>query len=58
MYEVFEQEDDTEKAEMDEEQYAFEEQLGRDIEEATQLFRRRREEVLDEFRRDDEEQDD
>jgi len=50
--EVFEQQDDAEKAEMDEEQCEFEEELGKDIKEASEILRRRREAAVEEFRRD------
>jgi hypothetical protein len=49
--EVFVQQDDAEREEVDAEQYAFEEELGREIEEASEESRRRQMEVLADFRR-------
>jgi len=49
--EVFVPEDDEEGAAMDERQYAFEDELDREIDEANDIFRCRRQEVIDELRR-------
>jgi len=48
-YEVFEQQDDAEKAEMDKEQCEFEEELGKDIKEASEILRCRWAAVVEEF---------
>lgn len=49
--EVFVQQDDEEKADMDEEQYMFEEDFSESLRMARDEFRRQRKEAVDEFRR-------
>ena len=49
--EVFVQQDDEEKADMDEEQYAFEEDFSESLKMAKDELRRKRKEAIEEFRR-------
>ena len=49
--EVFVQQGGAEKAEVDEEQDAFENDLGKEIEGASKVFRRRREQAVEDIRR-------
>ena len=51
---VFVQEGDAERAEIDEEQDAFEEEFERGIEEASSVFRSRRMQAIEELRREEE----